>query len=180
MRRGIYLVGFSGAGKSAIAKMVGEELRWPAYDLDDMIAERSGMSIPVIFQREGEPGFRQRETETLRQISDSGPFVLATGGGTFIAEENRRLMADKGWAICLEGRPETLLSRIQKQLQDSDPKAIRPLLDTASPLDQIRTLKASRQSVYALADWTVHTDRLTEEEVTGEVIRAVEVLERSA
>jgi len=87
--RGIYLVGFSGSGKSTIAKLVGEKLHWSAYDLDEQIEERSGMTIPVIFQQEGEPGFRLRETQALRALSASGEFVVATGGGTFISSGNR-------------------------------------------------------------------------------------------
>ena len=178
--RGIYLVGFSGSGKSTIAKLVGVRLNWPAFDLDEQIEERSGMTIPVIFQQEGEPGFRLRETQALRAVSDSGAFVLATGGGTFISAGNRRLMSENGWTICLEGRPQTLLARIQHQLKDASPKAIRPMLDAMYPLDQIRTLKDSRQSAYALADWTVHTDRLSAEQIADEVVRALEVLDNSA
>jgi len=177
--RGIYLVGFSGSGKSTICSLVGRKLNWPAYDLDEQIEERSGMTIPMIFQREGEPGFRLRETEALRAVSDSGSFVLAAGGGTFISPGNREFMTRNGWSICLEGRPQTLLHRVQQQLKDADPKAIRPMLDAVYPLDQIRTLKNSRQSSYALADWTVHTDRLTAEQIADEVIRAVSILDES-
>ena len=177
MTRGIFLTGFSGSGKSTIAYLVGRRLGWPTYDLDQVIVERSGMTIPLIFEREGEPGFRLREAEALRAVTDSGPFVVATGGGTPVREENRRFMASRGWIICLEGRPETLLLRIQRQLKESDPNAIRPMLDAIYPLDQVRALKRSRQSVYALADWTIHTDRLTPEEVAAEVIRAVRLLE---
>jgi len=180
MARGIYLVGFSGSGKSTIAKLIGERLGWPACDLDDLIVERTGMTIPVIFQREGEPGFRLREAEALRAASDSGPFVVATGGGTVVRAENRLFMASKGWIINLEARPQTLLARIQQQLKESDdPKAIRPMLDAVYPLDQIRALKHTRQSAYALADWTIHTDRLTAEEVAAEAIRAADMLEHS-
>ncbi|MDE3167166.1 MAG: bifunctional shikimate kinase/3-dehydroquinate synthase [Acidobacteriota bacterium] len=178
--RGIYLVGFSGSGKSTIARLAGEKLNWPAYDLDEQIEERSGMTIPVIFQREGEAGFRMRETQALRAISDTGRFVVATGGGTFISAGNRQLMANNGWTICLEGRPQTLLSRIQRQLEGADPKAIRPMLDAVYPLDQIRTLKQSRQPVYALADWTIHTDRLTAAQIADEVVRAAAILDESA
>ena len=180
MPRGIYLVGFSGSGKSTIAKLIGEKLRWPAFDLDDVIVERSGITIPVIFEREGEPGFRLREAEALRAASGSVPFVIATGGGTMVRPENQIFMASKGWIICLEARAETLLARIQGQRKQSDPKAIRPMLDAVDPLDQIRALKHIRQSSYALADWTVHTDRLTGEQVVAEVIRAVDILEHSA
>jgi shikimate kinase/3-dehydroquinate synthase len=152
-------------------------LQCPAYDLDDIIVERSGMTIPVIFQKEGESGFRQRESEALRSLSSSGQCVIATGGGTIVAPENRRLMESKGWIVFLEGRPETLLARVQQHLKDSGAAAIRPMLDAVYPLDQIRALKHSRQSAYALADWTVHTDRLTPEQVAAEVIRAAGLLE---
>ena len=163
MARGIYLVGFSGTGKSTIAKLIGETLQWPACDLDELIVERSGMTIPAIFQQEGEPGFRLRESEALRAASSSGRFVVATGGGTVVRPENRNFMASKGWIICLEAHPQTLLGRIQQQLKASDPRAIRPMLDSIYPLDQIRALKHTRQSAYGLTDWTVHTDRLTAE-----------------
>jgi shikimate kinase len=99
MARGIYLVGFSGSGKSTIAKLIGEKLQWPACDLDELFVERSGLTIPAIFQREGEPGFRLREAEALRAVSGSGPFVVATGGGTVVRAENRLFMSSKGWII---------------------------------------------------------------------------------
>jgi shikimate kinase len=121
-----------------------------------------------------------REAEALRAASDSGPFVIATGGGTIVRPENQMFMAGKGWIICLEARAETLLARIQGQRKQSDPKAIRPMLDAVDPLHRIRELKHTRQSSYALADWTVHTDRLTGEQVVAEVIRAADILERSA
>jgi shikimate kinase len=177
--RAIYLVGFSGSGKSTIAKLIGETLQWPAYDLDQLIVERSGMTIPVIFQKEGESGFRLREAEALRSVSNSGPCVVATGGGTVVPPENRLFIASKGWIVFLEGRPQTLLARIQQQLKDSGHSAIRPMLDAVYPLDQVRALKHSRQSAYALADWTIHTDRLTTEQVVAEVIRAADLLEHS-
>ncbi len=179
MARGIFLVGFSGSGKSTIAKRLGEKLQWPACDLDEIIAERSGMSISLIFEREGEAGFRLREAEALRAISSQGSFVVATGGGTIVSPDNRTFMAGKGWLICLEARPQTLLARIQRQSADAKPGALRPLLDAVDPLDQIRALKHARQSAYAYADWTVTTDRLTGEQVVDEVIRAIEMLENS-
>jgi 3-dehydroquinate synthetase/shikimate kinase len=172
-------VGFSASGKSTIAKLVGKKLNWSAYDLDDQIEESSGMTIPMIFLKEGEPGFRLRETKALRALSGYEKFIVATGGGTFISPTNRQLMAQNGWTICLEGQPQTLLSRIQHQLTEADPKAIRPMLDAVYPLEQIRTLKNNRQPAYALADWTVHTDRLTADQIADEIIRAVQILDTS-
>jgi len=178
-RRGIYLVGFSGSGKSTIAMRLAERLDCKSCDLDDLIVERSGKSILQIFNEEGEQGFRARETDALITASNAGAFVIATGGGTVVRAENRNLMAGNGWIIFLEAQPPVLHARIQQQLKDSDPRAIRPLLDAVYPLDQIRSLKHTRQPAYGLADWTVHTDRLAEEQVVDEVIRAVEILENS-
>ena len=110
-------------------------------------------------------------------MSGSPPFVVATGAGAAVRVENRRFMAANGWIVTLEGRPEALNARIQRQLQQAKPDAIRPMLDAVYPLDQIRALKHTRQSVYALADWTVHTDRLTPAQVAAEVVRAVGILE---
>lgn len=174
--RGIYLIGSSGAGKSTIAKLVGERLGWPVYDLDAMIVERSGMTIPTIFEREGEVGFRMRESAVLQSVGEQGPFVVATGGGAPVRPENRRIMARTGWTITLEGRPETLNARIQEQLRRATPDAVRPMLASNDPLEQLRALKHTRQAIYSLADWTVHTDRLTSEQVADEIIRAVEIL----
>jgi shikimate kinase len=179
MARSIYLVGFSGSGKSTIAKVIGELLQWPSHDLDELIVERSGMTIPLIFEQEGEPGFRLRETEALHAAaSDHGPCVVATGGGALTRPENRIFMARHGWIICLEAQPETLLARISQQLKESDPRAVRPMLDAVDPLEKIRALKHSRQSGYEVAHWTVHVDHLTAEQAAAEVVQAVKSLER--
>lgn len=178
--RAIYLVGFSGSGKSTIAKLAAEILGCPAHDLDDIIVERAGMSIPEIFEKEGESGFRRREAEALGALGGAGAGVIATGGGAMAAAENRAAMAAHGWVIFLEARPETLLERLERHRKELGAAAIRPLLDRDRPLDHIRALKESRQSAYSLADWTIHTDRLTAMEVAREVIHAAELLEESA
>ncbi|HRY55000.1 MAG TPA: shikimate kinase [Spirochaetia bacterium] len=175
--KGIYLVGFSGTGKSTIARPLGLGLGWPVFDLDACIVERCGMAIPEIFAQEGEAGFRAREAAALREIPESGPFVMATGGGAFVAAENRALMASRGWAFALEARPETIYARIERQRRLAEPGAARPLLEAGDPIERIRSLKALRQGAYALADWTVHTDRLCVEQVVGEILRGRELLE---
>jgi len=181
--KSIYLIGFSGTGKSTVASILGERLGRPALDLDRLISERAGLSIPEIFEREGEEGFRARETALLGELSAAGPFVMATGGGVATREENRRLMEASGWVVALEARPELLLERLERQELREGSDAARPLLApgtraeaAADRLERIRALKASRQPAYALADWTVHTDRLGPEEVAGEIVRALGIL----
>ena len=110
-------------------------LQCPAYDLDDIILERSAMTIPVIFQKEGEAGFRLRESEALRSLSNAGQCVIATGGGTIVSPENRRFIEGRGWIIFVEGRPQTLLSRVRQPLKESGTSAIRPMLDAVYLLD---------------------------------------------
>lgn len=176
MSRSIYLIGFSGTGKTTAAAALGARLGRPHYDLDRLIVERAGLTIPEIFAQEGEPGFRSRESAALRALAAAAPCVVATGGGAPLRAENRDLMAT-GWVIALEGRPETLHARLARQQQGDAPDVVRPLLAVASPLDHIRALKADRQPIYALADWTIHTDRLSPAQVLDELVRAVALLE---
>lgn len=176
--RNIYLIGFSGTGKSTVARMLGAELGWPNRDVDQLIVAQSGMAIPAIFAAEGEEGFRVRESLALRTAAEVRPAVVATGGGAVLRDENRALMAATGWVITLEARPETIQRRIAAQLRQATPDAVRPLLNAADQLEQARALKQRRQPLYALADWTVHTDRLNAEQVVAEIIRAVDLLEK--
>jgi shikimate kinase len=174
--RNIYLIGFSGTGKSTVAGLVGARLGLAAHDLDQIIVAQSGMAIPAIFAGEGEAGFREREGAALRAIAAAGPAVVATGGGAVLRDENRALMAATGWVVTLEARPETIRRRIEAQLRQAAPDAVRPLLGADDPLEQARALKQRRQHLYALADWTVHTDRLSAEQVAAEIVRAVALL----
>jgi shikimate kinase / 3-dehydroquinate synthase len=168
--RRIFLTGFSFSGKSRVAPIVAGSLGWRAVDLDDLIEEAAGKPVPAVLVEEGEPGFRLRETEALRQSCLGNEVVVATGGGVVLAEENRRLMAESGFVVCLEARPETVFARLQQP--DGHNESERPLLRDADPLGRIRHLKALRQPLYALADHTVHTDDITPELVAEEVVRA--------
>lgn len=166
----IILTGFSGSGKTEVARLIAERLGWQAVDSDDTIVEAAGKPIPAIFRDDGETHFRTLEHTALGELCSQTKIVIAAGGGAVLSAENRQLMADGSLIVCLEARPETILARLRPQL-DSDPVA-RPLLATADPLGRIRELKSFRQPYYALADHTVHTDGLTMEQVAAEVVHA--------
>lgn len=178
MMRNIYLIGFSGSGKSTVGRLLGARLGRPLRDLDAEIVARAGMSIPEIFAREGEAGFRRREAAALGAVAGEGGQIVSTGGGIVIAAENRELMAASGWVVCLEATPETLYARVSAHLRADRERGARPLLNDPDPLARIRALKEARQPAYARAHWTVHTDTLTPEQVAEEVARAVALLQR--
>ncbi len=166
----IILTGFSGTGKTEVARLIAERLGWQAVDSDDTIVEAAGKPIPAIFRDDGETHFRTLEHTALGELCSQTKIVIAAGGGAVLSAENRQLMADGSFIVCLEARPETILARLRPQFE-TDPVA-RPLLATADPLSRIRELKSFRQPYYALADHTVHTDGLTMEQVAAEVVHA--------
>lgn len=138
----VFLVGFMGVGKTTIGNLVAERMGVPFFDLDERVERRSGSTIQEIFEIEGEKAFRDTETEELRHLVDSEPRgVVATGGGAFTVEENRRLMRDAGLTVWLDVPVDVLLERVDG--------ATRPLWDRP---DAIRALAERRKQYYRLAD----------------------------
>ena len=172
MKRNLYLVGFSGSGKSTVGRLAARALGWTFVDTDDEIVRTAGAEIDSIFAESGEQGFRDVEHAALAQIASGEHQVVATGGGIVTAERNRRLMADTGLVVCLEARPETIGRRVSSQ--DAGP--VRPMIDPGHKGRDVSALKAERQPLYALSDWTVHTDSLTPQAAADEVIRAFGML----
>jgi shikimate kinase/3-dehydroquinate synthase len=168
--RRIILTGFSGTGKTVVAHLVAARMGWQAVDTDDLIVERAGKSIPDIFAQDGEEVFRRIEREVLAEVCRQQRIVVGIGGGANVSGENRRILAEGGFVVCLEARPESILQRLRPQLE-RDPGA-RPMLVGPDPLGRIRELKTLRAPFYALTDHTVHTDDLSSEQVADEVLRA--------
>lgn len=165
----LILTGFSGAGKSAVGPILAERLGADLVDTDSLVELEAGKSITDIFREDGEAAFRELESRALHRALALERVVVATGGGVILSADNRRLMAESGIIVCLEARPETIFSRLT--LRGEETALDRPLLATADPLGRIRELKAARQHLYALADWSVHTDDLSPEQVSDEVLR---------
>jgi len=174
----IVLTGFSGTGKSLVAPLVAQKLGWEAFDTDALIERAAVRPIADIFARDGEPLFRELESQALRDACSHSRAVISTGGGALLRPDNRQLMAEGGFIVCLEARPETILQRLCEGTEEEPldrPLLAGPVLSGAEgpdPLGRIRELKAARQPLYALADHTVHTDGLSPEEVATEVVRA--------
>ena len=108
----ITLVGYRGCGKSSVAPLLAAALGWSWVDSDDVVETQAGCSIRQIFESEGEPGFRVRETAALRDLLGRTQLVIAAGGGAVLAEENRRMMTAAGPVVWLQASDETLASRI--------------------------------------------------------------------
>ncbi len=168
----IILTGFSYAGKSAMGRTIARRLGWPAIDTDEIIVRKAGRPVSQIFANDGEERFRELERDALQEACSASRAVISTGGGAVLDPANRSLMAESGVVICLDARAETIYERLNESERRGRHKQPRPLLSGDDPLVTIRQLKASRQPFYAEAHWTVHTDRLSSEQVADEVLHA--------
>jgi 3-dehydroquinate synthase len=167
----IILIGFSGTGKSTVGRILGDRFGREFIDTDELVQQAAGKPILEIFRDEGEQAFRVLESDALAEACARADVVISTGGGVVLDPNNRRLMAESGLIVCLEARPETIIGRLSGRAGEAP--LDRPLLATADPLGRVRELKAPRQPLYALADWTVSTDGLTPEEAADEIERVL-------
>jgi 3-dehydroquinate synthase len=174
----LIITGFSGTGKSLVAKEVARGLNWDFLDTDDEIVKKTGKPIDEIFRQDGEDKFRELERETIRKACQQRQVVIAIGGGAIVNPHNYELLAETGLIVCLEAKPETIYERLFREAASSPDSEVRPLLAGDKPLERIRQLKASRQPYYANGDWTIHTDNLNIEQVAEEVIRTWRLLRR--
>jgi shikimate kinase len=160
----LYLVGMMGAGKSTIGRLLARRLKLRFLDCDHEIERRCGVKIPLIFEIEGEAGFRARETQVLGELTALRGVVLATGGGAVLSAENRQRLAEHGTVIYLRARPEDLYNRVRHD-------ANRPLLATPDPLRRLRELHAERDALYAaIADLVIDTGRQSVQALARELI----------
>ena len=130
-----------GAGKTTVGRLLARRLKRDFYDSDEEIEKRCGVRIPVIFDIEGEAGFRARESQVLADLCALGRAVIATGGGAVLAEENRRRLREGGPVVYLHARPGYLWQRVRHDRN-------RPLLATPDPLKTLEDLYAVRDPLY--------------------------------
>jgi len=169
MKRGnIFLVGMMGAGKTTVGRLIARRLRLRFIDSDHEIERRCGVKIPVIFEIEGEAGFREREAQALAALAVLEGIVLATGGGVVMLPENRRCLAEGGTVVYLRARPEDLYERVRHDRN-------RPMLAGADPLARLRELHAQRDPLYhEVADLIVDTGAQSVQTLAGELLGQLE------
>jgi shikimate kinase len=162
----VVLVGMMGAGKSTIGRRLAARLLLPFVDADNEIEAAAGMTIPEIFELHGEPHFRDGEARVIARLLESGPGVLATGGGSFMREETRRRIGDKAVSIWLKADADIIMRRVRR-------RADRPLLRTADPAATVGRLISEREPVYGFADLTIASRDVPHEKIVDECIEAL-------
>ena len=164
--RSVVLIGMMGAGKSTVGRRLAVRLGLPFVDADTEIEAAAGMTIPEIFETHGEPHFRDGEARVIARLLDSGPRVLATGGGAFMREETRRRIAAQGVSLWLQADADVILRRVKR-------RADRPLLKTADPAATIARLIDERHPTYQSAEITIASRDVPHDKIVDECVEAL-------
>ncbi|MFN3509590.1 MAG: shikimate kinase [Allorhizobium sp.] len=165
-KRNLVLVGLMGAGKSAIGRIVAQQLGLPFIDTDTEIERVSRMSISELFAAYGEEEFRALETRVIKRLLRTGPRVVSTGGGAFINEKTRKQIERGGLSVWLSAELDVLWERVNKRDH-------RPLLKTENPKQTLKDLMDKRYPIYGLADITVQSRDVRKEVIANEVLASV-------
>ncbi|MCQ2031466.1 shikimate kinase AroK [Stutzerimonas zhaodongensis] len=166
----IILVGPMGAGKSTIGRLLAKELRLPFRDSDKEIEQRTGASIPLIFDVEGEQGFREREHVAITELCSMRGVVLATGGGAVLRPDNRQALRSGGRVIYL-------CTSVEQQLDRTSRDRNRPLLQKPNPREILTGLMAVRDPLYRdIADIIIQTDERPPRLVVQEILSQLQSL----
>lgn len=151
LKKTVVLVGMMGAGKTAVGRALAARLGVPFLDSDAEIVKAANMSIAEIFERDGEPFFRGKESQVIERLLDEERGILSTGGGAYLSEGNRSMISEKGVAVWLDANLELLWNRVKH-------KDTRPLLRTANPKATLTEIYNARVPVYRLSDLSVKAD----------------------
>jgi shikimate kinase len=165
-QRSIVLVGMMGAGKSTIGRRLSARLGLPFLDADAEIELAHRLSIPDIFEKYGEPYFRDGEVRVIARLLESGPAVIATGGGAVMRQETRDRIREKAISIWLKASSDIIMRRVKRR---SD----RPLLQTADPEATVERLIREREPVYGQADVTIWSRDVPHEKIVDECMEAL-------
>jgi shikimate kinase len=163
--RSIVLIGFMGAGKSAVGRELAKRTKLLRQDTDELVRARFGSPIPEIFAQHGEEGFRNAETELLQKLGNKPAMVVVTGGGITLREENVRLLRSLGMTIWLDAEEEILWQRASR-------RGNRPLLQTTNPREKFNLLLRERRPLYqAAAERRIDTSNASIADVAIEITK---------
>ncbi|SHE91820.1 shikimate kinase [Ruegeria intermedia] len=151
LHKTVVMVGMMGAGKTAVGRALAARLGVPFLDSDAEIESAANMTIPEIFERDGEAFFRAKESQVIGRLLDEQKGILSTGGGAFLSETNRRMISERGVSVWLRADLEVLWNRVRH-------KDTRPLLRTPDPHATLRALYQARVPLYQQADLVVDSD----------------------
>jgi shikimate kinase len=169
--KSIVLIGMMGAGKSYVGRCLQRRTKLALVDTDDIVASKFGISIPEIFSKYGEQGFREAETQALRELVPAKPTIIVTGGGIVLREKNVDFLKRLGVIVWLDGNEETLFERASRA-------RTRPLLQGENPRETFTQLLQLRLPLYAkVAQVRVDTSVLTDEEVAVAILTKLSKLE---
>ena len=162
----IFLVGPMGSGKTAVGKQVARLLGLPFVDSDHEIERHTGADIPLIFEREGEAGFRRREAEVIAELTARTGIVLATGGGAVLSPASRQHLMTQGWVVYLE-------TTVAQQAERATRTRNRPLLNGGDARQRLQELMAIREPLYReVADFALTTTRKRVHQVADQIVFA--------
>ena len=164
--RSVVLVGMMGAGKSTIGRRLSARLGLPFLDADAEIETAHDMPIPDIFEKYGEPYFRDGEARVIARLLNNGPAVIATGGGAVMRDETRERIREKAVSIWLKVDTDVIMRRVKRR---SD----RPLLQTADPEATVERLVKEREPLYSQADVTIWSRDVPHDKIVDECIEAL-------
>lgn len=163
-RPNLYLVGFTGTGKSTVGRQAARELGYDFVDSDHVIEQVTGKTIPQIFAEEGEPGFRAHERRFIEGGHPATGCVVACGGGLIVPEGMLELVQARGVVVCLHASLETVLARTARS-------AHRPLLAVENREEKLRTMFAAREAIYRRTGTMVLTNSRPLREIVAHVVR---------
>ena len=173
----IILIGFAATGKTSAGRRLAERLGREFVDTDQRVEEMAGKPIPEIIAEDGSEAFKELERQALEEACARQGVVIAAGGGAIMLEENRDLMVETSHVVCLEAKPRTIYERLRRAQAEGIRSVADVLLNGDDPVWRIAMFKDIRQRYYAIADWTVHTDCLTIDQVMEEVVHGLKYLE---